>query len=148
MILTGTEIKKAVLNKHLIIYPFDEDNINPNSYNISIGNSVLCYPEGITLDTNCDCLPVEYTISKYGMVLKKNKFYFAMSKETVCSDYYVPILHNRSGVARKGLFTHITADLQQLHHNGKIMLQLLPYADTVIYPYLQIAQLSFWVIYS
>ena len=90
---------------------------------------------------------VEAVIPETGFLLRKNKFYFAMSKEVIKTDHYVPILHNRSGVARKGLFTHITADLMQVKHDGKVMLQLLPFADTVIYPNETIAQISFWKIF-
>lgn len=147
MILTGNEIRQAVQMGNLIIRPFLDEHINPNSYNIAIGDTVFYYPEGSIMNSDQDCLPVEQKIPHTGLLLKRNKFYYAMSRETICSNYYVPLLHNRSGVARKGLFTHITADLQQLHHNGTVMLQLLPYADTMIYPRLQIAQLSFWLPY-
>ena len=40
MILTGSEIKKAVKNKKIIINPFEKDLINPNSYNYRLGSTL------------------------------------------------------------------------------------------------------------
>lgn len=67
-----------------------------------------------------------------------------MSKEKIQTEYFVPLLHNRSGVARKGLFTHITADLLQINHNGHVLIQLFALSDTIIYPEQIVSQISFW----
>lgn len=147
MILTGKEIIRAVVQKNLVIIPFSSDCVNPNSYDISIGNSVFSYPDGVVLDGNIESMAEEFIIPPNGLLLRRNKFYYAMSTETVVSKKYVPMLHNRSGVARKGMFTHITADLQQKGHHGRVILQLLPFADTLIFPGQQIAQLSFWRVF-
>ncbi|CUX55239.1 deoxycytidine triphosphate deaminase [Clostridium sp. C105KSO15] len=144
MILTGNEINQAIRLNKLSIKPFSESCVNPNSYDISIGNKIFCYPDGIILDGVDGQSAIDMVIPNSGLILKGNKFYYAMSLEIICCDYYVPILHNRSGVARKGMFTHITADLQQLHHNGRILLQFLPFTDTIIYPMQKVAQISFW----
>ena len=42
MILSGKEIKKE-LNKNIFIEPFDENKINPNSYNLSLHNELMIY---------------------------------------------------------------------------------------------------------
>lgn len=36
MILSGKKIKEEVENKKIIIYPFNNENINPNSYNYTL----------------------------------------------------------------------------------------------------------------
>ena len=48
MILTGSEIK-AQLGKNIVIDPFDERQLNPNSYNVRLHNELLVYEE-IVLD--------------------------------------------------------------------------------------------------
>ena len=144
MILTGNEITNAIKQNKIIITPFCDNHINPNSYDISIGKTINYYPENKVLDINVENEFITEEIPVSGFILKKNKFYFAFSKEKIQTEYYVPILHNRSGVARKGLFTHITADLLQLNHNGSILIQLFAISDTVIYPEQVIAQISFW----
>lgn len=42
MILSGQEIKKH-MGKEIIIEPFDEKRINPNSYNLSLAGELLVY---------------------------------------------------------------------------------------------------------
>tara|TARA_B100000073_G_C23657771_1_gene543221 strand:+ start:596 stop:757 length:162 start_codon:yes stop_codon:yes gene_type:complete len=42
MILSGKEITKE-LNKNIFIEPFDENKINPNSYNLSLHNELMVY---------------------------------------------------------------------------------------------------------
>ena len=40
MILTGSEIKKYVENGDIVIEPFNEDQLNPNSYNYRLGETL------------------------------------------------------------------------------------------------------------
>ena len=48
MILSGHEIK-AQLGGNIVIDPFDEGQLNPNSYNLRLHNELLVYEE-IVLD--------------------------------------------------------------------------------------------------
>ena len=41
MILTGNKIREEVKNKNIIIEPFSEDQINPNSYNYRLGTEYI-----------------------------------------------------------------------------------------------------------
>lgn len=49
MILSGREILKHI-GKEIIIEPFCQSRINPNSYNLSLANELLVY-ENDVLDT-------------------------------------------------------------------------------------------------
>ena len=40
MILTGSEIKKYVENGDIVIEPFNEDQLNPYSYNYRLGETL------------------------------------------------------------------------------------------------------------
>ena len=46
LILSGLEIKKHI-GKKIIIEPFDEKRLNPNSYNLRLHNELLIYEEKI-----------------------------------------------------------------------------------------------------
>lgn len=46
MILSGLEIKKHI-GKEIIIEPFDEKCLNPNSYNLRLHNELMIYEEEI-----------------------------------------------------------------------------------------------------
>jgi len=41
MILTGPAIKTAVKNGRVVLEPFDAANLNPNSYNYHLGDTLL-----------------------------------------------------------------------------------------------------------
>ena len=47
MILTGKEITKQVSNNRIIITPFNSENVNPNSYNVELGDYLKVYEEDI-----------------------------------------------------------------------------------------------------
>lgn len=145
MILTGKEIINQVKEHNIKIKPFDEQNINPDSYDISIGRYIYCYE-----DSDLDALKKnkikKIEIGKNGYTLKKNKFYFSYSAETISTNMFVPMLHSKSGIARIGLFVHITADLMNVGHNGKVLLQLYPTNDVIVYPNQKIGQVSFWMV--
>ena len=145
MILTGKEIINQVKEKNITIKPFDEQNINPDSYDISLGNYIYCY-EDSDLDAFKKNRVKKIEIGKNGYKLKKNKFYFSYSDETISTNMFVPMLHSKSGIARIGLFVHITADLMNVGHNGKVLLQLYPTNDVIVYPNQKIGQVSFWMV--
>ncbi|MFY8222770.1 MAG: dCTP deaminase domain-containing protein, partial [Pirellulales bacterium] len=44
MILSGNEIKQQ-LGGNVVIEPFDEGRLNPNSYNLSLHDELLVYEE-------------------------------------------------------------------------------------------------------
>ena len=47
MILTGKEITKQVNKNKIIISPFNKDNINPNSYNVELGDYLKVYKDNV-----------------------------------------------------------------------------------------------------
>lgn len=147
MILTGESIKQNYKNKKIIIEPFSEERVNPNSYDITLGDKLLIYNNDI-LDTKSENNFEIISMPKKGFILKKNQFYLGHSFETIGSDFFVPILHNKSGIARLGLFIHITADLIDIGSIGNLTLQLYPTCDIKIYPQMRIAQVSFWCVYG
>src|SRR5262249_3758863 len=67
MILTGNEIK-AQLGGNIIIDPFDESQLNPNSYNLRLHNELLVYEE-IVLDMRRPNRFRRYVIPEDGLVL-------------------------------------------------------------------------------
>ena len=48
MILSGQEIRNQ-LGKNIVIDPFDEANLNPNSYNLTLHHELMTYEE-VVLD--------------------------------------------------------------------------------------------------
>src|SRR4051794_6874729 len=110
MILTGPQISLEVSRGTIKIAPFNDLQLNPNSYNVRLGRTLVVYDEDI-LDP---ALPNRHrilTMHDCGVVLSPHRIYLGATVETIGSDEYVPIIRARSSTARLGLFVHVTADL-------------------------------------
>src|SRR5260221_2816226 len=103
MILTGKAIERAVEKGDIVIEPFDQKLINPNSYNYRLFQKVL----KLSRDTYFD----EFTLDSSGLVLEPGVLYLGATFEVVGSAKYVTTLLGRSSMGRLGLFLNVTADL-------------------------------------
>lgn len=144
MILTGQEIKRQIQLNRLHIKPFIEANVNPNSYNYRLGETLLMVTDDIVDSKR----PVKYKkihLSEKGYVLRPGKLYLGSTVEEIGSDFYITSLIGRSSVGRLGLFLQITADLGQLGAKHCWTLELKVVQPLRIYPMMKIGQVSFWV---
>lgn len=143
MILTGDEIRKNVKNGNIVIDPFVEDHLNPNSYNFTLGRKMLVY-EDYVLDTKAYNKVREIIIPDEGYTLAHGTIYLAHTEETMGSDHFVPIIRGRSSTGRLGLFINITADLIDIGSINQFTLQLSAVQPVRIYHGMQIGQVTFW----
>jgi len=143
MILTSTEIMQQHEEGKIVIVPFDKRYINPNSYDIHLGTSIFKYRDR-KLDMNSNNEVEIIDLVEGGVILEKDVFYYAYSNEEIGSSEFVPMLHNKSGIARMGLFTHIASDLLSIGESGKVLIQLYPSVNLRVYPKMGIAQITFW----
>ncbi len=144
MILTGNKIIKEVKNHKIDISPFDKKRATTNSYDLSLGDKIIRYKKGI-IDPRKKVPYDEIIIPKEGLILQPGEFILGHSEERIGSDFYVPIIHGKSGTARMGLFVHVTADLIDIGSHGVTTFQLYATLPVRIYPGMLIAQVSFWV---
>lgn len=144
MILTGEKIKEEVKRGTIVIDPFDESQINPNSYNFRLFNKIKTYKERV-LDAKKQNGTEEIEMSSSGFVLKQDTLYLGCTLEIMGSNYYVPIIRGRSSTARLGIFVHITADLIDIGSINRWTLMLHAVQPVKIYPYMLIGQVTFWV---
>ena len=138
MILTGPAIKSAVRRGDAFLDPFDEADLNPNSYNYHLADSLLVLGVGGT--------PVrEVWLSKRGYVLKPGKVYLGATLERIGSDRYVTLLLGRSSIGRLGIFLNVTADLGHLGSCSHWTLELTTVQPVRVYPGMKIGQVAFWL---
>lgn len=147
MILTGPKIKKEVENGNIFIEPFKDDQINPNSYDLRLGNVLKVY-KNIELDTKKENETDTINLTEEGIVLYPDKLYLGHSLETVGSDVYVPVIRGKSSTGRLGLFVHITADLIDIGYKGKYTLMLHAVQPVRIFPGMRIGQVTFWKVFG
>ena len=143
MILTGKEITTEIYSGAITISPFNILHVTTNSYDLTLGDSLLLYTEEI-LDPKKNNPYREIVIPKDGIILPKGSFHLGCSLEKIGSTSYVPIIHAKSGVARLGLFVHVTADLIDIGSCGVVTFQFFSTLPVKIYPGMKIAQVSFW----
>jgi dCTP deaminase len=141
MILTGNEIK-AQLGGNIIIDPFDESQLNPNSYNLRLHNELLVYEE-IVLDMRRPNRFRRYVIPEDGLVLNPNQLYLGRTVERTETFNYVPMLEGRSSVGRLGLFVHITAGFGDVGFRGFWTLEMFAVQPVRVYPGVPICQIFY-----
>jgi dCTP deaminase len=141
MILTGSEIK-AQMGKNIVIEPFDERLLNPNSYNLRLHNELLVYEE-IVLDMRRPNRFRRYVIPEDGLVLNPNQLYLGRTVERTETHNLVPMIEGRSSVGRLGLFVHITAGFGDVGFRGYWTLEMFAVQPVRIYPGIPIAQIFY-----
>lgn len=147
MILTGKKIIEEVNEKKIDIFPFDEKKVTTNSYDLTLGSTIMRYTCEV-IDPKRENPYQEISIPEEGIVLQAGDFVLGHSNERLGSDHYVPLIHGKSGTARMGLFVHVTADLIDIGYHGASTFQLYATLPVRLYPGMSIAQVSFWVPYG
>ena len=141
MILSGKEILKH-MGKEIIITPFDEKRINPNSYNLSLADELLVY-EKEALDMKKPNPTKRIVIPAEGLLLEPNRLYLGRTNEFTKTDRYVPMLEGRSSTGRLGLFIHVTAGFGDIGFAGYWTLEIFCVQPVRIYPNVEICQIYY-----
>ena len=131
MILTGSEIKKYVENGDIVIEPFNEDQLNPNSYNYRLGETLTFKEDDGKYRT--------VKIPEEGFVLYPDRVYLGHTLET---------LGSRNSTGRLGLFLQVSADLGHTGSVHKWTLELVTAKPFRVYPGMITGQISFWLNYG
>lgn len=144
MILTGNKIIKEVKSGKIEISPFNKKRITTNSYDLSLGDTIVRYKTNI-INPKRKTPYEEIKIPSSGLILNSGEFVLGHSNERIGSDFYIPLIHGKSGIARMGLFVHVTADLIDIGSHGNVTFQLYATLPVRLYSNALIAQVSFWV---
>lgn len=145
--LTGSEIIKQVENGGIVITDFDQKHLNPNSYNVHVGNTVTMY-HGLELvdlhdpDTFKDT--VTYDISpEDGFILRPGNLYLVPTRELFSAGKFIPKLTGRSSIGRLGIRVHNQAGFGDIGYRGVWTMTMTVVYPTKIYPGDEIAQMYF-----
>jgi len=160
MRLTGKEIRRFVLGgassetlykDKIVIRPFVDEQLNPNSYNLRLSDKLLVYvnrPERkgrkIILDARKENPTKEVLIPPKGLILKPGTLYLGSTLEwTSVSGNIIPQLSGRSSLGRLGLFIHVTAGFGDTGFMGNWTLELACIQPIRIYAGMEVCQISF-----
>ncbi|PKN03193.1 dCTP deaminase [Candidatus Dependentiae bacterium HGW-Dependentiae-1] len=141
MILSGIEIKKQ-LGKNIFIEPYNDSQLNSNSYNLRLHEQLMVYNESV-LDMKKPLTTRMIVIPEEGLVLEPGRLYLGRTLEYTQTECYVPMLEGRSSIGRLGLFIHITAGFGDVGFKGFWTLEISCIHPIRIYPHVQICQIFY-----
>lgn len=141
MILSGSEIK-ARLGTDIRIDPYNDEQLNPNSYNLRLHDELLVYEE-IVLDMRKPNRFRRITIPPEGLVLQPNQMYLGRTVEYTETRNLVPMLEGRSSIGRLGMFVHVTAGFGDVGFCGYWTLEMIAIQPIRIYPSVQVCQIFY-----
>lgn len=139
---TASQILKGISDGKLSITPWNIDNLNPNSYNVSIGSEIVMYTDSV-LDFKVAPKTKVIQIPESGLILHPGRVYLAKTLEYTEINGVVSVLYGRSSAARLGLFVHASAGLGDTGYKGHWTLSLIATQPVKIYPGQSLAQLVF-----
>lgn len=157
--LTGKEIECLVGTGQIVITDFDPKRVNPNSYNLRIGDEIGYYPmneyhEYAAADKGKE-YPVYYLDSRKentleilkipddGVILTPGLLYLASTMEQVTANGVIPCISGRSSIARLGLEIHRTAGFGDIGADMKWTLEITVVQPVKIYPRQELCQIYF-----
>lgn len=141
MILSGEMIRQK-LGTDILIDPFQESHLNPNSYNLTLHDEIMTYEE-VVLDMREANRVRRLRIPESGMVLKPNQLYLARTVERTETHNLVPMIEGRSSIGRLGLFVHVTAGFGDVGFCGYWTLEMFAVQPVRIYPHVPICQIFY-----
>jgi dCTP deaminase len=150
MYLSDKDIKKALQNEDIIIQGFDEERLQPASYDILLGNKFLVSnTEGtMAIDPVMKIFPEtkEIVVPDHGLfVLHPGVSILGTSVDYFGSDKYLIHLSGKSSLARLGLIIHNTAGIINPGHFLNITFELcnLNSLPIILRPQMRIGQILF-----
>jgi dCTP deaminase len=144
-ILLHQEILDNYKSDKIVIVPFSENQIGPNSYDVRISDTLKTYSLGISrhLDPKKQNKTKTIEIPKSGYILKPGKLYLASTIESIGSKYFIPMYEGRSSMARLGIQSHISAGFGDIGFISKWTLEINVMHPVKIYPGMRIGQIYF-----
>ncbi len=141
MILTGQAIRER-LGADIVIDPYDESQLNPNSYNLTLHNELMLYEE-VVLDMAKANRVRRIELPESGLVLNPNQLYLGRTCERTVTHNLVPQIEGRSSIGRLGLFVHVTAGFGDVGFSGYWTLEMFAVQPVRIYPGVPICQIFY-----
>lgn len=162
--LTGIEICRRINLGDIVIDPFDESAVNPNSVNLRLGPKLLVYraahfevprqlsPLAPQLQdgTELPCLDMakdnptdELVIGPKGLVLIPGVLYLGSTLEWTETRNLIPRLDGRSSIGRLGMTIHITAAYGDIGYCGRWTCEIAVMHPLRVYAGAQICQISY-----
>ena len=143
MILTRAEILAEMEKGNIVISPFREDCLGPNSYDVHLGRMLMVY-EPAELDARRPMAVRTFDIPDEGFVLQPGQLYLGVTEEYTETHRHVPFLEGKSSAGRLGIFIHATAGKGDIGYCNTWTLEITVVHPIRIYAGMPIGQLIYF----
>ncbi len=146
MILSDISIKELIERGELSVEPFNEDNLQCSSLDLSLGEEVAIYTNSGCIDVKSPDIEVKrLTVGREGFEIGPNQFLLATTLEYIrLPSYLTAFVEGRSSLGRLGLFIE-NAGWVDAGFEGQITLELFNanHCPIRLYKGMRICQLVF-----
>ncbi len=160
MKLSGIEIARLQAEGRIMIDPWNPEQLNPNSYNLRLGPTLLYYKKGpkdpmdgrrinppwdepsildIQVKNPTEVLKIPHT----GLTLYPGVLYLGSTVEYTETPEHIPCLEGRSSIGRLGISVHNTAGFGDIGFCGCWTLEISVVQPIRIYPFVQFCQICY-----
>lgn len=171
MILSDNQIKKNLGLGFISISNFNEENLNPNSYDLTLNSTCKIYDilalgdydvkhflsdskyreylkfhdtKEIYLDTKKPNYTFEFNIPQEGFILIPNHLYlFSCNEQIAIKGNLCAEVEGKSSLGRLGLDIHVCAGFLDSGFQGSLVLELRTIYPLKIYPDMKICQIKY-----
>ena len=154
--LTNDEIKKQIEKNNITITNLGHNALEkPNSCIVSIEDYLYTFDYMVIDTKNKDKYMQEIStgavdtlkkikIDKNGTLLEPHKVYLTKTSEKIITNGYVPVLNGRTSLSLLGLSIELNNGFWNQHHNGQLLITIVCTKPTIIYPNIEIGNLTFF----
>ena len=149
MILGADAIRQGKKNGEIIIKPFYEGSLGPNSYDVKLAPELLrvwtnASRDGIHYtDPRLPAKVTYHTIPEDGLIIGPGELWLGSTMERAGSTNCVPMYDGRSTVARMGVGSHITAGFGDVGFTKTWTLEITTVQNFLLLPGMKIGQVFF-----
>lgn len=127
----------------IVIRPFSPTQLNPNSYDLRLADTLLVYDDQIPLDMAKQPVVSKIVIPTSGFVMKPGELYLGSTVEYTESNNLIPGIEGRSSVGRLGINVHATAGFGDVGFRGTWTLELSVVRPVRVYAGVRICQIYY-----
>ena len=143
MILSDTHILENLKTGAIVIDPFNVENLNPCSVDLTIAPDYKVYSKDI-LDVKEHNKTYDLKMEGHGVLLEPGRVYLYRCNERIgCKGNIRGKVEGKSSLGRLGLFVHVTAGFIDPGFEGSLVLELVATQPVRIYPGMKICQVEF-----
>jgi dCTP deaminase len=143
MILSGSEIKAMRKAGHIVIEPYSDEFIEPNSYAFHLGGTLLRHEDQV-IDPKTPASTQEIVIPEVGYVLEPGVFYLGHTLERIGGVTFTSELFGNHSTAALGMWVQTSASLG---HVGAVInwtLEICVTQPLRVYPNMRLGKICFW----